>query len=123
MTVGGKDGENTLRERGWGWTSDKDTYEVLGGEGSREGPATGSEAVTGRTALGASGAAGLFRDGRLVTTGAARAAGEGAASTFVGGSGTSSGKTVTPTGGDGGGIDGRMILSVFDDLIVNQCLG
>lgn len=48
-------------------------------------------------------------------------AGEGAASSFRGGcrvlSGISSGNTVTPVGGDGGGIDGSLILSIFDDLI------
>lgn len=97
-----------------------DTYEVAGGLGSRDGPAIGFSNIIVGARTDASGVAGvLFLDGRRVTTGGARAAGEGAASSFnvIGGSGTSSGKTVTPIGGDGGGIDGNLILSVFEELI------
>jgi hypothetical protein len=72
---------------------------------------------------GAPSAAGVvFLEGRRVAVGSVTA-GEGAASTFMGGSGTSSGNTVTPIGGDGGGIDGNSMLSVFDDLVVRRCLG
>jgi hypothetical protein len=116
--VGGRDGENTLRERGW--TSDKETYEVIGGVGRREGPAIGSVMGTVGEKAGATGAAGLFLDGRRVTVGGTRAAGEGAASSFIGGSGTSSGNIVTPTGGDGGGINGNTMLLVFEDLVVSH---
>ena len=82
----------------------------MGGDGSRDGPATGSAGLVLGVKAGAAGVEGvLFLDGRRVETGTARAAGEGAASSFIiiGGSGTSSGNTVTPTGGDGGGIDGN----------------
>jgi len=116
--VGGREGENTLRERGW--TSDKETYEVIGGVGRRDGPAIGSAMGTVGEKAGATGAAELFLDGRRVTTGGPRAAGEGAASSFIGGSGTSSGNTVTPIGGDGGGIEGKTMLSVFEDLVVSH---
>jgi hypothetical protein len=116
--VGGRDGENTLLERGC--TSDKETYEVIGGVGRREGPAIGSVIGTVGEKAGATGAAGLFLDGRRVTIGGTRAAGEGAASSFIGGSGTSSGKIVTPTGGDGGGIEGNTTLLVFEDLVVSH---
>ena len=116
--MGGSDGENTRRERGW--TSDKETYEVIGGVGRRDGPATASPMGTVGEKAGATGAAGLFLDGRRVTTGGTRAAGEGAASSFIGGSGTSSGNMVTPTGGDGGGIEGKIMLSVFEDLVVSD---
>jgi hypothetical protein len=118
VTVGGRDGENTLRERGC--TSDKETYEVIGGVGRREGPATGSAMGTVGEKAGATGAAGLFLDGRRVTAGGTRAAGEGAASSFIGGSGTSSGNIVTPTGGDGGGNDGKVMLSVLEDLVISN---
>ena len=93
---------------------------MIGGVGRRDGPAIGSAMGAVGEKAGATGAAGLFLDGRRVTTGGTRAAGEEAASSFIGGSGTSSGNTVTPIGGDGGGVDGSTILLVFEDLVVRH---
>jgi hypothetical protein len=95
---------------------------VVGGEGEREGPATGLVVGTVGEMAGGTGPAGvLFReDARRVTAGTAESDGEGAASSFIGTSSsalaTSSGNTVTPGGGGGRGIEGNRILSSFDDL-------
>jgi hypothetical protein len=65
----------------------------------------------------------LFREDALRPGAADAGIGEGAASCFIGGIdpavsviGTSSGNTVTPVGGEGGGNSGQSIASNFEDL-------
>jgi hypothetical protein len=89
-----------------------------GGDGSRDGPAVGTvgEYAGGRGAAGVP----FLDDCRRVSTGP-DPTGDGAVSSFNCAcrvlSGISSGKTVTPVGGDGGGRDGSLTFSIFDDLI------